>query len=81
VNENRTSSGPNVGLLLLIPAAAIVARMAVRHHQVAWDGGGAPDGGPRLPPRIEWALNRWHARAHKAAEPTGAVAAVEAPSA
>jgi hypothetical protein len=41
VNE-RTTSGPNIGLLLLIPAAAIIARAAIRHHHLAWDEAGGP---------------------------------------
>ena len=44
MSEKRSSGGPNVGLLLLIPAAALVAKAAKRHHSSRWDGGGL---GPR----------------------------------
>jgi len=95
MNEKHTGGGPSVGLLLLIPAVAIVMRAAVRHHRMMWDeigesGAPAPRrrhgrhslAGPgsdaagrdgfRLPPRIEWMLDTWHARAHQATEPTDA---------
>jgi hypothetical protein len=42
MNENRSSGGPNLGLLLLVPAAAIVARAAMRHHRMMWDELGEP---------------------------------------
>jgi hypothetical protein len=41
MNENR-SAGPNVGLLLLIPAAALVARAAMRRHRLLWGEYGEP---------------------------------------
>lgn len=101
MNDKHTGGGPNVGLLLLIPAAAIVARAAMRHHRMAWETPGEPgdlppfrrhgghrfagqgfgDGttdGFRLPPRIEWMLETWHTRAHKADRPNGAAEAEEA---
>jgi len=94
MHEMRRSRGPNRGLLLLIPAALILAKAAKHRRQAMWapaDGeagvGGAPYGrarfarggwtagrhGFRLPPRIESALDAWHARAHEetgSAEPT-----------
>jgi len=85
MNEKRTSGGPNVGLLLLIPVAAAAVHMAKRHHRMMWDEIGGPGStsgadaaardGFRLPPRIEWILDTWHTRAHQAAEPTDAPAA------
>ena len=100
MSEKSSSSGPNVGLLLLIPAAAVVAKMAMRHHRLMWDevvetGSPAPyrghgrhrfygpesdataRAGFRLPPRIEWMLDTWHARAHQAAGPADSVAPTE----
>lgn len=44
MNDNRTSGGPNLGLLLLIPAAAIVARAAMRHHRAMWEEADGPEG-------------------------------------
>ena len=47
------------------------------HHAPFADGevaDGAP-GGFRLPPRIEWMLDTWHARAHQREEPTEPAAA------
>jgi hypothetical protein len=44
VNES-THRGPNVGLLLLIPAAAIIAKGAMRHHQAMWAEIDGPEGG------------------------------------
>jgi hypothetical protein len=103
VSDNR-NGGPNLGLLLLIPAAAIVARAAVRHRQMMWAEVGEPGlearyarhghrhaGGPgfgprsgpaargelRLPPRIEWMLETWHARAHQAADAPDAADAAD----
>ena len=46
MNDKSTNSGPNVGLLLLIPAAAIVFRAAMRHHQMMWDEIGEPGAAP-----------------------------------
>jgi hypothetical protein len=92
MSEKSNSGGPSLGLLLLIPAAALVAHAAMRHHRMMWDEIGGPESaapyrrhghhhlatpvsdaasdGFRLPPRIEWMLDTWHTRAHKAAEPT-----------
>lgn len=44
MNERTTTtgSGPNVGLLLLIPAVALVARAAARHHRMRWDEADGP---------------------------------------
>jgi len=42
VSEKTTSGGPSVGLLLLIPAAAIVAHAAMRHHRMMWAEIGEP---------------------------------------
>lgn len=47
MSEKSTSGGPNIGLLLLIPAAAIVARAAMRHRQMMWAEMGEP--GPAAP--------------------------------
>jgi hypothetical protein len=41
MHENR-SGGHSAKLLLLIPAAFLVARAAARHHQMAWDDAGEP---------------------------------------
>ena len=67
MNETRTRGGPNVGLLLLIPAAVIVAK-AASHRRAMWDS--ESPRAMRLPPRIEAALDSWHAHAHEASEPT-----------
>jgi hypothetical protein len=40
--SKTSSGGPGIGLLLLIPAAAIVARAAMRHHQMMWNEPGEP---------------------------------------
>jgi hypothetical protein len=40
--SKQTSGGPSIGLLLLIPAAAIVARAAMRHHEMMWNEPGEP---------------------------------------
>ena len=42
MSDKSTSGGPNIGLLLLIPAAAIVARAAMRHRQMLWAEVGEP---------------------------------------
>jgi hypothetical protein len=87
MNETRGGRGPNRGLLLLIPAALILAKAAKHRRQAMWEspeGAAATTGGPhghhgrsarrgwsgrgdgfRLPPRIEAALDAWHARAHQ----------------
>jgi len=87
MNEMRGGRGPNRGLLLLIPAALILAKVAKHRRQAMWEaaegeagGAGGPYGhhgglgrrgwsagrdGFRLPPRIESALDAWHARAHQ----------------
>jgi hypothetical protein len=43
MNDNTNRGGPNVGLLLLIPAAALVMHAARRHHQLMWDEMGGPE--------------------------------------
>ena len=87
MNEMRSGGGPNRGLLLLIPAALILAKAAKHRRQAMWQSvegeagaAGRPHGhharfghggwsagrdGFRLPPRIESALDAWHARAHE----------------
>ncbi len=87
MNETHGGGGPNRGLLLLIPAALILAKAAKHRRQAMWEsaeGEGGSAGGPyghhgrlrhrgwsagrdgfRLPPRIEAALDAWHARAHQ----------------
>ena len=92
MNEMRGGGGPNRGLLLLIPAALILAKAAKHRRQAMWEsaeGEAGAAGGPhghharfahrgwsagrdgfRLPPRIESALDAWHARAHQ--EPASA---------
>jgi hypothetical protein len=87
MNETRGGRGPNRGLLLLIPAALILAKAAKHRRQAMWEsaeGDAGATGGPyghhrrsahrgwsgggdgfRLPPRIESALDAWHARAHQ----------------
>ncbi len=42
MSEKSTKGGPSIGLLLLIPAAAIVARAAMRHHEMLWAEVGEP---------------------------------------
>ena len=75
MHERRRGGGPGLGLLLLIPAAVIIAKGASRRRamwQSAWaHGEGQPDPTAfRLPPRIEWMLNTWHTRAHQGAGST-----------
>ena len=83
MTENHERRGPNPALLLLIPAALIIAKGA-RRRRAMWASGGygphhrhgfGPAGfdaegrsGFRLPPRIESALDAWHTRVHEAAE-------------
>jgi hypothetical protein len=43
MSEN-THRGPSLGLLLLIPAAAIVAKATMRHHRAMWSGIPGPEG-------------------------------------
>jgi hypothetical protein len=72
MNEKRGSRGHNWGLLLLIPAAVLIAKKA-KHRRAMWQSAwGAADGHDefRLPPRIESMLDTWHTRAHRAAEST-----------
>ena len=40
MTEKSSRGGPNIGLLLIIPAVAIAARAAMRHHQMLWAEGG-----------------------------------------
>lgn len=42
MHEKHTGGGPSVGLLLLIPAAVMVAHAAKRHHRMLWDETGEP---------------------------------------
>ena len=99
MTEQTTSRGPNWTLLLLIPAAVVVAK-GVAHRRAMWESGWTPEGaagpgyghghahGPgrrfggdmeagsfRLPPKIEWMLDTWHARAHAKAESANSPAA------
>lgn len=67
--EKRTSGGPGVGLLLLIPAALLLAKAAM-HHRMIHDAAGAE--GRRMPPRAERMLEAWHTRAHASNGTTGA---------
>jgi hypothetical protein len=100
MNENHATRGPNWGLLLLIPAAVIVAKGAMRRRAM-WDaawatepglaGHGHGHRGPfasgrgptnqpaafRLPPRIEWMLDSWHTRAHRASDTSEPVEATD----
>ena len=64
VIEKRTSGGPSVGLLLLIPAALFVAKAAMHHHRTAWDETAGHDA-LRLPPRAARMLEAWHTQAHQ----------------
>jgi hypothetical protein len=87
MNENRERRGPNPALLLLIPAALIIAKGA-RRRRTMWASGGHGhhasfgQGGPsaderaafRLPPKIEWMLDAWHTRAHEATIPSDTTA-------
>jgi hypothetical protein len=43
MNERTASRGPNWALLLLIPAAVIVAK-GVAHRRAMWESGWAPEG-------------------------------------
>jgi len=71
MHERRHGNGPGLGLLLLIPAAVIIAKGASRRRAMwhaGWgdSGEGRPDPSTfRLPPRIEWMLETWHTRAHQ----------------
>ncbi len=101
MNDKAVSRGPGWGLLLLVPAAVIVAKAAM-HRRAVWEsgwavsgagtrryghhrrfgGGEVADEGPsgfRLPPRIEWMLDTWHARAHQATGSTMAPEDLPAP--
>ena len=49
MNEMRGGRGPNRGLLLLIPAALILAKAAKHRRQAMWEsaeGDAGPTGGP-----------------------------------
>jgi hypothetical protein len=61
MNETQTRKGPDARLLLLIPAVLMIAK-AGRRRRAMWESG--PGREFRLPPRIESALEAWHARAH-----------------
>jgi len=65
MNEKRTSGGPNVGLLLLIPVAAAAVHMAKRHHRMMWDEIGGPG---------STSASRWHGH-HRFAAPGADAAA------
>lgn len=67
MHDTGNRGGPNLGLLLLIPAAVIVAK-AASHRRAMWDS--ESPRAMRLPPRIEAALDTWHSHAHEASEPT-----------
>lgn len=72
MNEKRGGRGHNWGLLLLVPAAVLLAKRA-KHRRATWQSGlSAADGQDafRLPPKIEAMLDSWHTRAHQAAEST-----------
>jgi hypothetical protein len=45
MHEKSKSGGPGVGLLLLIPAVMVLARVAKRRHEMMWGEVGAPDSG------------------------------------
>ena len=51
MNENRASGGPNWGLLLLIPAAVIVAKGAMRRRAM-WEAAWATDPGSAGHPTV-----------------------------
>jgi hypothetical protein len=44
MSERNSSGGPNLALLLLIPAAVIVAKGAARHRAMMLESGWAPEG-------------------------------------
>ena len=82
MNETRTRKGPDPRLLLLIPAVMIIAKAGRRRRKMmaeGWTGPGRHHGfggfdgeeprAFRLPPRIEAALDAWHARSHETAKP------------
>jgi hypothetical protein len=79
MNETRERKGPNLGLLLLIPAAVIIAKGASRRRaqwRSAWGGTGGF--GPRhghdehfsVPRHVERILDAWHAKAHEQGQPS-----------
>jgi hypothetical protein len=81
MNEKSGERRKNWKLLLLVPAAVILAKGAKRRRAMwesAWAGSaaghgrGAAEGQDsfRLPPKIEGMLDAWHTRAHQTAEPT-----------
>jgi hypothetical protein len=47
MNETSGSRGPNLALLLLIPAAVIIAKGAARHRAM-WESGWTPEGATDL---------------------------------
>lgn len=88
MHGTRERQGPPIGLLLLIPAAVIIAKgMSDRRgtEGPAWHPGhhmgrfGPPASGERgafrLPPWIEEALTSWHDRAHRGQGDSEATAA------
>jgi hypothetical protein len=44
MSERNSGGGPNLALLLLIPAAVIVAKGAARHRDAMWESGWASEG-------------------------------------
>ena len=72
MNERHGGRGHNWGLLLLVPAAVLLAKGA-KHRRAMWRSGWSPADGQdafRMPPKIEMMLDNWHTRAHQAAEST-----------
>ncbi len=48
VSEKCNNGGPGVGLLLLIPAVAVAAHVAKRHHRMMWDDLGGAESATRF---------------------------------
>jgi len=85
MHDDRRRRGPGPALLLLIPAALIIAKGAKRRramwamgpgghgfgHRHGFAGGEGDLGGAfRVPPWIEQALDTWHTNAHAPAHTT-----------
>ena len=75
MNQTQTRGGPNLGLLLAIPAVVIIAKAAMHrrgygHHRFAGTEGEMGPRAFRLPPRIEAALDAWHTRSHEGSDMT-----------